>query len=177
VSTVLRIARRELRGGIVGLRIVLACLALGVAAIAAIGSLREGISRGLQQDGTRILGGDIDVLGGAQPLPAAVKGWLGARGARLSEIVTLRSMLIAPNGERMLVELKAVDRPWPLIGAVGFTPEMGKEPALGAKDGRFGIAVEQAVLARLGVEPGAVLRLGNASLELRAVVAAELKEL
>ncbi len=173
MTTILRIARRELRGGIIGLRIVLACLALGVAAIAAIGSLREGIARGLQQDGTRILGGDIDVLGGAQPLPAAVKGWLGARGARLSEIVTLRSMLIAPNGERMLVELKAVDRPWPLIGAVGFTPEMGKEPALGAKDGRFGIAVEQAVLARLGVEPGAVLRLGNASLELRAVVAAE----
>jgi predicted lysophospholipase L1 biosynthesis ABC-type transport system permease subunit len=34
-----RLARRELRGGIRGLRVFLACLVLGVTAIAGIGSL------------------------------------------------------------------------------------------------------------------------------------------
>lgn len=171
--TILRIARRELRGGIAGLRIVLACLALGVAAIAAIGSLREGIERGLAQDGARILGGDIDVLGGAQPLPDALRTWLAGRGAVLSDITTLRSMLVAPSGARLLVELKAVDGAWPLIGEVGFAPAQTMAQALDERDGRFGIAVEPAVLERLGVAPGAVLRLGTASLELRATVAAE----
>jgi putative ABC transport system permease protein len=173
MSTILRIARRELRGGIAGLRIVLACLALGVAAIAAIGSLREGISRGLEQDGARILGGDMDVLGGSMPLPPELRGWLEARGARVSAITTLRSMLVAPNGERMLVEVKAVDDAWPLIGAVGFAPAMSLEQALGAREGRFGMAVEPPVLDRLGVAPGAEMRLGNATLVLRAAVAEE----
>ena len=171
--TILRIARRELRGGIAGLRIVLACLALGVAAIAAIGSLREGIERGLAQDGARILGGDIDVLGGSQPLPDPLRAWLTARGARLSDITTLRSMLIAPNGERMLVELKAVDAAWPLIGTVGFAAEQPLDQALGPRQDRFGIAVEPTVLTRLDLAPGAVVRLGTASLELRSTVAAE----
>ena len=171
--TILRIARRELRGGIAGLRIVLACLALGVAAIAAIGSLREGIERGLAQDGARILGGDIDVLGGSQPLPDPLRAWLTARGARLSDITTLRSMLIAPNGERMLVELKAVDAAWPLNGTVGFAAEQPLDQALGPRQDRFGIAVEPTVLTRLDLAPGAVVRLGTASLELRSTVAAE----
>ena len=169
----LRIARRELRGGIAGLRIVLACLALGVAAIAAIGSLREGITRGLAQDGARILGGDIDVLGGAQPLPNQLRAWLANRGAQTSDITTMRSMLVAPSGARMLVEVKAVDRAWPLIGVAGFDPPQAADDALGPRDGVFGIAVEATVLARLGVAPGAVMRLGNATMQLRAVVAVE----
>ena len=171
--TALRIARRELRGGIAGLRIVLACLALGVAAIAAIGSLRDGITRGLAQDGARILGGDIDVLGGAQPLPDTLRAWLVGRGATISDITTFRSMLVAPSGERMLVELKAVDAAWPLIGTAAFDPPQATEAVLGARDGRFGVAVEPAVLLRLGIAPGDLVRLGNASLDLRATVAAE----
>jgi putative ABC transport system permease protein len=170
MSIILRIARRELRGGIAGLRIVLACLALGVAAIAAIGSLREGITRGLAQDGARILGGDLDVLGGSQPLPAELRGWLVQRGGQVSAITTLRSMLVAANGERMLVEVKAVDAAWPLIGAVGFGPAQDKDSALGGRDGRFGMAVEASVLARLGIASGEVVRLGVASFVLRATV-------
>ena len=112
----LRFALRELRGGIAGLRIVLACLALGVAVIAGVGSLRVAIERGLDADGSRILGGDLEVDGGAQPLPDSLRDWLRARGARLSDVVVMRSMLVAPSGERQLIELKAVDAAWPLVG-------------------------------------------------------------
>src|SRR5436305_11782393 len=111
-----RFARRELRSGVRGLRIVLACLALGVAAIAAVGSLREGITRGLATEGRRILGGDIEVQVGVQPPPEALRAWLRGRGALLSDIVQMRSMLIAENGERQLVELKAVNPAYPLVG-------------------------------------------------------------
>jgi putative ABC transport system permease protein len=61
VSLALRIARRELRGGLRGFRIFLACLALGVAAIAAVGSVREAIQQGLSREGATILGGDAEM--------------------------------------------------------------------------------------------------------------------
>src|SRR5579863_1617440 len=111
----LRLARRDLRGGARGLWIVLLCLTLGVGVIAAVGSLRAATDQGLTTDGRRILGGDLEVESGAQPLPDALRGWLTARGARLSEVVQMRSMLVAASGERQLVEVKAVDSAWPLV--------------------------------------------------------------
>ena len=94
----LRLARRELRGGVRSLWIVLLCLALGVSVIAAVGSLRAATDRGLVEDGRRILGGDLEVLSGSQPLSDTLRDWLHARGARLSEVVQMRSMLVAPPG-------------------------------------------------------------------------------
>ena len=68
-----RLARRELRGGLSALRIVLACLALGVAAIAAVGTLRAGIEAGLQADGAKLLGGDLEVRVSQRPVDAAAR--------------------------------------------------------------------------------------------------------
>ncbi len=56
-----RIARRELRGGLSGFRVFLACLILGVAAIAAVGSAREAIQSGLSREGATLLGGDAEI--------------------------------------------------------------------------------------------------------------------
>ena len=80
----LRLARRELRGGARGLRIVLVCLALGVAAIAGVGSLRAAIDAGLSDQGRALLGGDLEINGGAQKLPdGAAALAAGARRAAL----------------------------------------------------------------------------------------------
>ena len=57
----LRIALRELRGGLSGFRIFLACLILGVAAIAGVGSLTRAINTGLEEEGQILLGGDVGV--------------------------------------------------------------------------------------------------------------------
>ena len=165
---VLRLARRELRGGVRGLWIVLACLALGVAAIAAVGTLREGVERGLARDGARILGGDLSVLGGSQPLPDALRVWLRGRGAAVSDVVSMRSMLVAPSGKRLLVELKAVDRAWPLLGVAALDPPEPVQAALAE-----GLVAEPLVLQRLGLRPGETVRLGNAAFVLRAALTGE----
>ncbi len=159
------LARRELRGGVRGLRIVLACLALGVAAIAGVGSLREGIDRGLAADGARILGGDISVQGGFQDLPDSLRDLLRQRGARVSNVVTMRSMIVAPSGERMLVELKAVDQAWPLIGEAKFAPASALAPHT--------VAAEQLVLDRLGVKPGDIVHIGRAATTLASAIVQE----
>ncbi len=65
----LRLARRELRGGVRGLWVVLLCLALGVGVIAAVGTLRAAVDAGLAADGRALLGGDLEIDGGSQPLP------------------------------------------------------------------------------------------------------------
>src|SRR6516162_10045162 len=57
----LRFALRELRSGVRGFRIFLACLALGVAAIGAAGSTAEAFRQGLAAQAREILGGDLAV--------------------------------------------------------------------------------------------------------------------
>lgn len=165
LSLALRFARRDLRGGVKGLRIVLACLALGVAAIAAVGTLRAGVGAGIAADGARILGGEVEVTSTAGPLPDAVRDWARARGARTSDIVQMRAMAVAPDGERTLVELKAVDGAYPLFGELLLDPPGPLAPGQ--------VVVERIVADRLGVAPGAALRIGEARFTLRGTIAAE----
>ena len=168
-----RLARRELRGGVRGLAIVLLCLALGTAVIAAVGTLRAAINGGLAADGRQLLGGDLAIDGGAAPLPKALHAWLLTRGARMSDVVQTRSMVVAPSGERQLIELKAVDRAWPLIGAPVLSPAMPIAEALAPNHGQYGLVAEQLVLDRLRVHPGDTVRLGNATFRISAVLISE----
>ena len=165
-----RLARRELRGGLKALRIVLACLALGVAAIAAVGTLRAATEAGLRADGARLLGGDIEVRTSQRPMPQAAKDWVTVRGAVLSQAVEMRAMAIAPSGERTLVELKGVDSAYPLYGTLVLAPA---EATLARRDGRFGVALDSSIVERLGLRLGEVIRLGEASFTFVAVIATE----
>jgi putative ABC transport system permease protein len=173
LTLAVRLAGRELRTGVRGLRIVLACLALGVAAIAAVGSLRAAVDRGLAEDGRTILGGDLEVEGGGQPLPDSLRADLRAQGALVSDVVQTRSMLIAPSGERELVELKVVDAAWPLVGSVGLDPAIPVAAALGASDGQYGLVAEPVVMSRLGLRAGMRAQLGGATFVVRAALTSE----
>src|SRR4051794_11850490 len=159
----LTLARRELRGGVRGLWIVLLCLALGVGVIAAVGTLRSAVNAGLAADGRALLGGDLEIDGGAQPLPASLTGWLHARGATTSEVTQMRSMLVAPSGGRQLTGLKAVDPRWPLVGAATLQPPQPLAEALRQQNGQYGLLAERIILDRLGLHQGDTVRLGTAS--------------
>lgn len=148
-----RLALRELRGGTRGLRIVLACLALGVAAIAAVGTLRAATDAAFVADGARILGGDAEVHITQRQMPEAARAWIAARGGTLSEVVGMRAMAIAPSGDRMLVELKAVDDRYPLYGDLVLDPP---QPLA-----QGGIALDPTVAERLGLTPGDTVRIGE----------------
>ena len=168
-----RLARRDLRGGVRGLITVLLCLALGVGVIAAVGSLRAAVDAGLAADGRRILGGDVDVDGGNTPLPDELRGWLRQHGATTSDIVMMRSLLVAPSGERTLIELKAVDAAWPLVGSAEATPPQPIAAALADRDGHFGLLADPLILDRLGLKPGDLARLGSATLRVAGALTTE----
>ncbi len=57
----LRFALREMRGGLHGFYVFIACIALGCMAIAGVGSLAASLADGLARQGQVILGGDLGV--------------------------------------------------------------------------------------------------------------------
>src|SRR5213593_4633280 len=102
----LRFAAREMRAGVRGFRIFLACLALGVAAIAAAGSTAEAFRRGLASEARDILGGDLAVSGNRLFTPNERKAFEAS--GRTSYAVRAEAMAQAASGERRLVELRGV---------------------------------------------------------------------
>ena len=112
----LKLARRELRSGLGGFRLFLACLAIGVAVIAGVGSLGQAITRGMIADARNMLGGDAELRLTQRPANDAELAWIRQSG-RLSAIVELRAMA-HKDDQRSIVELKAVDGAYPLAGTL-----------------------------------------------------------
>jgi putative ABC transport system permease protein len=168
-----RLARRELRGGIRGLRVFLACLVLGVTAIAGIGSLAAAVVAGIKTDARDLLGGDAEARLTLRPADAAERAFLADSG-QVSEIATMRAMVRKPDGDRRsLIELKAVDPAYPLYGAVALSPAQDLAAALDRREGRFGALVDPTILDRLGVVLGDSIKIGEATLQLRTTIERE----
>jgi putative ABC transport system permease protein len=168
-----RLARRELRGGVRGLRVFLACLVLGVTAIAGIGSLAASVTAEIKADARDLLGGDAEARLAYRPADAAQREFLTQSGS-VSEIATMRAMARTQKGDRRsLIELKAVDVAYPLFGAVTLSPAQSLAAALGRRDGSFGVAVDPAILSRLGLTIGDSIKIGDAVLQLRATIERE----
>ena len=164
-----RLARRELRGGIAGFRIFLACLALGVAAIAGVGQVRSAIEQGLADQGAVLLGGDAQMEFTYRAADEAERAFMQRIALRVSEVVEFRSMLVAGE-ERGLTQVQAVDDLYPLTGAVELAPPMPLAQALAPKDGRPGAVVDPVLLDRLGLAQGDVVRLGTQEFHVAAAL-------
>lgn len=175
-ATACRLARRELRGGVKGFRIFLACLFLGVAAIAGVGSLSQAMLQGLRDDGHALLGGEVDLRLIHQPATEEQIAWLDANSERLSQIADLRAMARSQGGgepARALVEVKAVDEAYPLYGTVALEPAQDVQNALASRDGVWGAVVAPSLLDRLDVSVGDEIRLGETRFEVRGTVQRE----
>jgi putative ABC transport system permease protein len=168
-----RLARRELRGGLKGFSIFVACLTLGVAVIAGVGSLSTAIDAGLTGDARSILGGDVEFHLAQRPAGAEERQFLAQAGT-LSEVTRLRAMARDSDGNRRsLIELRAVDHAYPLYGTITLDPDQGLDAALANRDGLWGAVVAQGLLDRLGLKLGDVIRIGEGRFVLRAVLTHE----
>jgi len=174
LALALRLARRELRGGLRGFRIFLACLLLGVAAIAGVGSMSQAMLAGIAQDGRALLGGEVAIRTIHAPASEAQRAWLAERSARLSEVTELRAMARAPAGEgQTLVELKAVDDAYPLFGTARTQPAQALDAALAKREGAWGALVAPTLARRLDLTPGDRLRIGDRAYTVRGELTRE----
>ena len=171
-SLALRYALRELRGGLRGFYVFIACIALGVMAIAGVGSVAASLSEGLAREGRTLLGGDVAfslIQREAQPEELA---FLRSRG-QVSVAATLRSMARTQDSRLALVELKAVDDNYPMLGELTLDPKMPVADLMGERDGAFGAAADATLLARLNLKLGDRVSVGSATFAIRSVVSAE----
>ena len=171
-----RLARRELRGGLAGFRVFLACLALGVAAIAGVGIVRAAIQQGLSDQGAVILGGDAQMEFTYRFASDAERAFMDRAAEAVSEIVDFRSMAVVGEGaeaERALTQVKAVDGAYPLYGTVSLDPPIPLEAALAGADGLPGAVMDRVLVDRLGLAIGDSFRLGLQPFRLGAVLMRE----
>ena len=168
-SLAFALARRELRGGIKGFRVFMACLMLGVAAIAGVGSLAEGVREALRQDARLLLGGDVELSFTHRRTTPEQQAFLEAAG-RISATQEMRAMARTEN-ERTLVELKAIDALYPLVGTLRLQGDGDLAAALAKRpDGRFGAALEPATLSRLALKLGDEIEVGDGRFVVAAII-------
>jgi len=168
----LRLAARELRAGFRGFWIFLACIALGVAAIAAAGSTAQAFRMGLASQAREIVGGDLAVTIQQRQFAPAEQAALGRIGA-VSYAVAVRAMAEAPSGERRLVELRGVSGAWPLAGKVELAGGRSLRQALTPSGPAAGAAVEAPLLDRMGLHLGDRFMVGNAPVAVQAILVSE----
>lgn len=168
----LRFALRELRAGVRGFYVFIACIALGSMAIAGVGSLAASLADGLAREGQVILGGDLAFTIIQREATSRERTFLEAHG-NISTIATMRAMARTAGGDATLVEMKAVDAAYPLFGKAILDPAGPLSEVLVHRDEAFGAAADPTLMARLDIEPGARLTIGSATVEIRAVLANE----
>lgn len=167
-----RFARRELRGGLRGFRVFLICLALGVAAIAAVGMVRTAIERGLADQGVILLGGDAQMEFTYRFADTAERAYMETISTALSEVVEFRSMATLGE-ERALTQVKAVDGAYPLVGEMLLDPPLPLEQALAGADGLPGAVMDRVLVERLGLSMGESVTLGLQEFRLMAIIDTE----
>lgn len=167
-----KLARRELRGGLRGFRVFLACLALGVAAIAAVGMVRAAIEGGLSEQGAALLGGDAQMEFTYRTATPDERIFMDAMAVATSEIIDFRSMAVVGD-DRALTQVKAVDSAYPLVGAVELDPAVPLSQALAVENGLPGAVMDRVLVDRLGLRLGDSFKMGTQSFRLAAVLVKE----
>ena len=164
----LRLAVRQMRSGFEGFIVFIACVALGVMVIAAIGGLANALVVGLERQGRQIIGGDISISRMHARITAEERAALDGVGLT-SETATMRVMARTLGGEEQsLAELKSVDGVYPLVGEMKL--KGGDNLASVLADGA---AVEPILLERLGLAIGDEFELGSAPIKIGGVIEKE----
>lgn len=168
-----RLALRELRGGLRGFYIFLACIALGTGAIAAVNSVSQSITDTISSQGQELLAGDVRFeLNNREATPEEMDFLRGL--GTVSSSVGLRSMARKPDGsDQALVEVKAVDGAYPLYGTFEAEPDYPLSTLLAAQSGTYGAVAAPLLLERLGLAVGDEILLGNAKLSITGTIGTE----
>ena len=151
----------ELAAGILGLKIFVASVTVATLVVGSVWLMGDGLTGALKRSGTVFLGADVAVTVANVPLEDSLQAQMGEIG-RLSRVAELRTSSRV-NGQRVTVELKAVDDWYPLYGAVRLESGGSLESALDAGGGRPGVVVEPSLLRRTGAAVGDAITIGEST--------------
>ncbi len=168
-----KLAWHELLNGWKHFRVFLSCLVLGVFVMATVNIIESVVKNALTSQAKSLMGGDFEVkLKGVDATEAQIN-YLQKKYGKTSKASTLRAMLQAGDDDSLLVEVKAVDKNYPLIGDLLIKAEgvnvISKKDALS----KNGVIVDQILLSQLGLKVGSKVRVGNSDFIIKAVLEQE----
>ncbi len=165
-----RILLREWRAG--EMRVLAAALLITVGALSAVGLFTDRINQTLRTQASIFLGADLSLRADyefdSSWQAAATKLNLAS-----TRIITFPSMVLFGN-EATLVEVKAVEPGYPLRGELRISDQLFSQERITRAIPEPGtVWVDARLAAALGVTPGGILQLGDASLTVAAILTAE----
>lgn len=172
-----RIAARDMRGGVRDLWLLVGGVFIGAAAVALVGATSESLINGARQGALESIGGNLSLRLYHRP-PSENELSIIRREGDVSITAELRPMARAiknGNGEgaSLLVELKGVDRQYPLYGTVKIIPAQNIHETLNQNGNTYGAVADKALFDQLGLELGDSIQIGDAQYQLRGVLVAE----
>lgn len=172
-----RIAARDMRGGARSLWLLVAGVFLGTAAVALVGATSQSITDGARQGALESVGGDLSLRLHYRP-PSEAELTIIRREGDVSITAELRPMARAvkndpAEGASLLVELKGVDRAYPLYGTVETLPSFNLYQSLNQSGGVYGAVADPELFDALGLKVGDTVQIGDAQYQLRGTLVSE----
>ncbi|MBT5187201.1 MAG: FtsX-like permease family protein [Kordiimonadaceae bacterium] len=169
-----KFALREIRFAFTHFRIFIACLFLGTAIIAAVGSVTENIATSLARDARVFLGGDIEIDTNQRLLNEEEMAYIAERSEEISIVSELRAMAHTEGyTDSSLIEIKAVDKAYPMFGELLTSSNLTTEELFEFKDGQWGAVASDAIAVRLGRGVGDNLNIGDVLYKIRGITVKE----
>ena len=166
----LRMLARDWRAG--ELRILAMALVIAVAAVTSVGFFADRVGKGLVRDAHQLLGADL-VLASDHPWKAQMQEEIRARGLEAAAAVNFISMAFGGD-KSQLAAVKAVTENYPLRGRLRVAAAPGAPDAQAERGPRKGtVWLEERLVSALDAPVGSRVRLGNAELEVAAVLTLE----
>jgi len=159
MNFILKMAWRDTRASRRRLLLFSLAIVLGVAALVAIGSLRDNLTRAIAEQTKTLLGADL-VINSRSALTPEAEQFIATLGGEQSREITFSSMLVIPgvkNATR-LVQVRALQGAFPFYGEFATSPAAARASLAAGTNA----VLEQTLLAQFGLTPGASVRLGSA---------------
>lgn len=136
-----------------------------------MGSVLTAVETGLQNSGSALLGGDIELRLVHRFATAEELAHFETLGT-VSTIVEFRGNLETDDGDRAFAQIKAADSRYPLYGDLMLEPSMPIDAAL-ASSPLPGLVAAPELADRLGLRPGDTVWLGSVHYQYRAAILGE----
>lgn len=157
MNFILKMAWRDTRASRRRLLLFSLAIVLGVAALVAIGSLRDNLRSAIEDQTKALLGADLVITSRAALTDEANK-FIASLGGVESREISFNSMLIVPgSGATRLVQVRALEGDFPFYGEFDTSPA-GARAEL--RRGR-GAVIEESLMVQFGLQPGDRIRLGS----------------
>ena len=159
MNFILKMAWRDTRASRRRLLLFSLAIVLGVAALVAVGSVRDNLRLAIEQQTKSLLGADLTVNSRTE-FPEEPAKYFAALGEDRAREISFNSMLIVPRegGPTRLVQVRAIEGDFPFYGDFNTEPA-GARAAL---RGGMNAVLEESLMVQFGLKTGDTVRLGTA---------------